>query len=163
MICCELATFTGKAAPEIAYTAGLLHDIGKIPLDQYVAPVSPYFYRAAHGEGRDLCNIEYDHFGISHPEVGAILGERWSLPDNLIDCIRHHHAPEEADVDRDLATIVYMGDLLMTRFQVAHELERLNTDRFTKRLKRVGLSPEHFPIIIDRIPRAVFQGSPGEK
>ena len=66
-------------------------------------------------------------------------------------------------MDQDLATIVYLGDLLMSRFQVAQELERINTDRFKKRLTSVGLRPEHFPIIIDRIPRTVFNGSSEEK
>ena len=157
MLSRELAEFTGRSAPDIAYTAGLLHDIGKVPLDQYMTSVAPYFYRAAHEEGVGLCKVEKERFNITHTEAGALLGERWALADNLIDTIRHHHRPEEATVDKDLVTLVYLADLLMSRFRVEHEFERLNTDKIVKRLKRVGLSPDHFPIIVDRIPRSIFQ------
>ncbi len=159
MLSGELAEFTGRSAPDIAYTAGLLHDIGKVPLDQYMTPATPYFYRAAHEEGRELCKVEKERFDITHTEAGALLGERWTLADNLIDAISHHHYPEEATVDKDLVTIVYLADLLMSRFRVDHEFERLNTDKIDKRLKQVGLSPDHFPVIVDRIPRSIFQSS----
>ena len=155
----ELAEFTGRSDPDIAYTAGLLHDIGKVLLDQYMTSAAPYFYRAAHEEGAELCKMEKERFNITHPEAGALLGERWTLADNLIDTIRHHHRPEEATVDKDLVTLVYLADLLMSRFRVDHEFERLNTDKIDKSLKRVGLSPDHFPIIVDRIPRSIFQYS----
>jgi len=155
----ELAEFTGRSTPDIAYTAGLLHDIGKIPLDQYMTSAAPYFYRAAHEEGAELCKVEKERFNITHTEAGALLGERWSLADNLIDTIRHHHRPEEATVDKDLVTLVYLADLLMSRFRVEHEFERLNTDKIEERMKRVGLSPDHFPIIVDRIPRSILQSS----
>ena len=159
MLSGELADFTGRSAPDIAYTAGLLHDIGKIPLDQYMTPAAPYFYRAAHEEGTELCKVEKERFNITHPEAGALLGERWALADNLIDTIRHHHSPEGATVDKDLVTLVYLADLLMSRFRVDHEFERLNTEKIDKRLKRVGLNPDHFPVMIDRIPRSIFQSS----
>ena len=159
MLSGELAEFTGRSAPDIAYTAGLLHDIGKVPLDQYMTPAAPYFYRAAHEGGTELCKVEKKRFNITHTEAGALLGERWALADNLIDTIRHHHYPEEATVDKNLVTIVYLADLLMSRFRVDHEFERLNTDKIDKRLKQVGLSPDHFPVMVDRIPRSIFQSS----
>jgi hypothetical protein len=47
----------------------------------------------------------------------------------------------------------------MSRFQVAHEIERLNTDQFTDRLDVLGLDPGRLPSIINRITRAIFQAS----
>ncbi|MGM0426404.1 MAG: hypothetical protein ACQEQ7_04120 [Thermodesulfobacteriota bacterium] len=80
-------------------------------------------------------------------------------PQTLADVIRHHHEPENARVDPDLTTLVYLADLLMGRFQMGQELDRINTDRLTGRLRQLGLTREHFPVLMDRIPKGVFQHS----
>lgn len=151
-----LAGFTGRVSSKIAYTGGLLHDIGKIILDQYMTPFHPFFYRRTQVDTIDLCDAEKEKFGHSHAEVGGLLAENWSLPDNLVDAIRFHHCPERATVDPELTHIVYLADLLMSRFQVGQELECLNIDQFSLRLKKVGLSVSQLPILVDLIPQQIF-------
>ena len=153
----ELSAFTGRSTPEIAYTAGLLHDIGKIPLDQYVASAVPYFYRSVQATDKELITIEEEQFGISHPEAGVILGNRWNLPENLLNVIKHHHHPEETRTDYELVSLVYFADLFMSRFQVAYEVERLETGQLADKLKGIGLKPEQLSEMIERIPQAIFQ------
>ncbi len=162
MIAGELSSFTGRSTPEVAYTAGLLHDIGKIPLDQYVAQSTPYFYRSIQEDETELLDTEKERFGITHPEAGGILGDKWNLPDNLTDVIRHHHHPEHAEKDKDLVTLTYLADLLMSRFQVAHEIEKINTDQLKERLNVLGIDQDKLASIVDRIPRAIFQLSVSE-
>ncbi|OIP44546.1 MAG: hypothetical protein COZ12_07185 [Deltaproteobacteria bacterium CG_4_10_14_3_um_filter_60_8] len=152
----ELARFTGRADAEVAFTAGLLHDIGKIILDQYLAASSPYFYRTVHAGGRELCEVEHEQFGIDHTDMGRRLGEEWALPDNLIEVISHHHDPEHATLDRDLVTLVYLADLLMAGFQPGCDLGGMNSGQLVANLGRVGLTPEQFPVIADRMPRNIF-------
>jgi putative nucleotidyltransferase with HDIG domain len=154
-----LAQFTGKVAADIAYTGGLLHDIGKALLDQYVAPAYPLFYQRIQVDGADLIAVERDAFGVSHTEIGAQLAEHWSLPESLIDTIGYHHQPEQATANPELTHLVYLTDLLLSRFLVGQELERLNTDGFVLRLERIGLSPSDLPILVDLIPQRVFEGS----
>lgn len=160
MVTHELAVFTGRASPDTAYTAGLLHDIGKIPLDQFLASAAPLFYRTVHEGGIELCKVEKQRFGISHTEAGELLASRWSLPKNLVDVVANHHRPDESRVDPVLVSLVFLADLLMSRFQVGHELERLSTEKLLFCLEQVGLSPEQFPVIVDRMPRSVFSVIP---
>ncbi len=155
-----LAKYTGKASPKVAYTAGLLHDIGKVILDQYIAPIQPFFYRRTQIDTVDLCDAEEEKFGRSHAEIGGLLAENWSLPDNLIDTIRCHHVPELATEDVELTHIAYLADLLMSRFQVGQELECMNMDQFSSRLERLGLSPSQLPVLVDLIPQQIFDVSP---
>ena len=156
----KLANLTGLVKSGSAYTAGLLHDIGKVVLDQYVSTVSPLLYRESLQEGNNFLAAEKKILGIDHTAVGSELGRRWSFPDSLIDVIRHHHTPEDATENLELAHIVYLADLLMARFHAGLELERLDTAALSSRLAVLGLSLERFPDIVDLIPLRVFEASP---
>ena len=54
----KIAEKTGRAVPKLAYTAGLLHDIGKVILDQYVAESAPLFFRKLSKETESLLSSE---------------------------------------------------------------------------------------------------------
>jgi putative nucleotidyltransferase with HDIG domain len=155
----ELAVFTKKAAPDIAYTAGLLHDIGKIPLDQVMTANAPFFYRYIQEKGAELCEAEKLKFGIDHTEAGRQLGKIWTLPHNLIHVIANHHNPETAIEDKELVTIVHLADLLMSKFQAHHELEQIDTKKLSERLNQLGLNSDHLPILIELIPKNIFQSA----
>ena len=153
----KLAHFTGKAHPPIAYTAGLLHDIGKVVLDQFVNSTFPLFYRNINTENRNLIEIEKSILGVDHTRVGAELADMWSFPDSLKAAIRFHHNPEASPRHPELAHIVYMADLLMSRFNTGLEIERLNTRTFDKRLEYLGLEKSRFADIVDLIPGEVLR------
>lgn len=152
----ELSRYIDYGTSDIAYTAGLLHDIGKVVLDQYIAKAFPLFYRGIEEDGRELVSIEKKELGITHTEVGSMLAQKWDLPENLIEVIRFHHRPEEAPVHRDLTHLVYLADLLMSRFVIGYDLERLDTELLASRLNALGLDVEDFPAVIERIPRQIF-------
>jgi putative nucleotidyltransferase with HDIG domain len=154
----ELADVGGQVPPDLAYTAGLLHDIGKVALDQLMNMARPFFYRQME-EGTDLIRAEGELFGTTHTEMGGQLAERWSLPENLTEVIRNHHHPEKALQESRLAHIVYLADLLMSRFIVGQELEKQNTETLLPRLKRAEVSPEQFSALIGKIP-SVLSESP---
>jgi len=152
----SLANFTGRVPADIAYTAGLLHDIGKVVLDQRISEVTPLFYRRMQVDGRDLIDVEHEAFGVSHDEAGGLLAKQWSLPESLTDAIRYHHQPEQSVVNLELTHHVYLADLLMSRFMAGQELERLDTTSLRPRLERIGIRPDQFPLLVDRMPRGML-------
>ena len=155
IICEKLASYNNKISSDIAYTAGLLHDIGKIALDQFMDKAYPMFYRRTQERNEILVNVEKEVFGRSHTEVGGKLAEIWGLPERLIDVIKYHHMPEEAEFDIDLSHLVYFADLLMSRFIVGQELERLNTDSFNDRLDRIGINSGQFSKVIEELSEII--------
>lgn len=148
----KIARVTKKVDPALAYTGGLLHDIGKVVLDQHIQAGLPLFYRQLYEEEKNSLEVERSIFGIDHQEAGSTLAQQWSFPESLTEVVQHHHHPENAMRHRDLVHIIYLADLLMSRFHVGLEAERLNTDNLDKRLETLGFSINSFFDIVDMIP-----------
>lgn len=152
-----LALRTGKVDGRIAYTAGLLHDIGKVVLDQYMAPAYPLFYRRSMEGGENVQAIEKRLFGIDHTEVGHSLARRWSFPDSLVHAVRFHHQPGGDSEYKMLAVIVYVADVLLSRFHIGIELERLDTRKLAVYLESIDLAIDRLADLVDLIPEGVFK------
>jgi putative nucleotidyltransferase with HDIG domain len=156
----KLADYTGSAEPGLAYTAGLLHDIGKVVLDQSIVSAYPLFYRKLFEEEENFSDAENEILGLDHAQVGNKLARKWLFPESLCDIIRNHHRPEKATRYLELAHVVYLADLLMSRFHSGLELERLDTETLASRMATIGLSIDKFADIVDLIPIGVFESSP---
>lgn len=79
-----------SGAPELAFTAGLLHDIGQVHLLQTHG--AAYVQLHADAAGADVRALETERFGRPHDALGAELLEDWGLPQAIADAARHHHA-----------------------------------------------------------------------
>jgi putative nucleotidyltransferase with HDIG domain len=152
MLAEKLADYTGVTSPSVAYTAGLLHDIGKVALDQHVSETFPFFYRQLNEKERNLLEIEQEFFRTDHTQVGGELADKWRFPESLADAIRFHHAPETATRNTGLVHLVYLADLVMSRFNTRFELERMNTAQLESCLETIGLSMDQFPNVVDLVP-----------
>ena len=144
MIAEKLVGLTKTVHPAIAYTAGLLHDIGKVVLDQFITAAYPMLYRDFQRMGTDMTGAESRVLGVDHTQVGGMLADAWSLPASLADVIRFHHQPEESNSDKALTTTIYLADLLMSCFYSGLELERMEAQRLTERLAVLNLAPNQF-------------------
>ena len=148
----ELARATGLVREDLAYTAGLLHDVGKVGLDQYLAQDIQFFYRRTQVEGESLLQTEESKFGINHAELGGRLARTWGLPPSLVTAITHHHFPERAEEHQELTHLVYWADLLMSRFRVGLELEHMDTSKTVQRLNRIGFTTSQLQKLVDLLP-----------
>jgi putative nucleotidyltransferase with HDIG domain len=97
---------------DMAYTAGLLHDIGKIVLDSYLKNM--YSEIVTQVEENDLTFVEVENevLGTNHAEVGARVALHWNLPDELCEAIRLHHQPELAEINPQLVCLVHLADII---------------------------------------------------
>jgi len=75
----------------ILFTAALLHDFGKIVLDQYVEGDTENLIELTQKEGVSLLEAEKQVFGIDHAELGGLIAEEWNFPGILVKSIRNHH------------------------------------------------------------------------
>ncbi len=94
----------------LAFTAGLLHDIGKVILNEYVAKEFSQIARTVTEQKTSFVEAEKQVLGFSHEEIGEKVAEKWKLPDPLIRCIRYHHDPSMLKPADPLVDIVYLAD-----------------------------------------------------
>jgi putative nucleotidyltransferase with HDIG domain len=109
----KLAARLGRRCPDLTFTAGLLHDIGKLAIGAFVADDAPSILVRARG-GLPFVSAERVVLGVDHAEVGALVAEAWSLPAAAAAAARWHHAPGQvpADAPGDLVDLVHVADAL---------------------------------------------------
>jgi HD-like signal output (HDOD) protein len=93
------------------FISGLLHDVGKILLDQYFHEGFVSAVKMADETRIPLYEAEKRVLGMTHQDVGGWIGRHWNLPDNITEAVEMHHAPEEAQ-NPVLASIVHTANLL---------------------------------------------------
>jgi putative nucleotidyltransferase with HDIG domain len=80
--------------PPVAFTVGLLHDIGKLVLGQTLtADYQADIRRRIEHDQLSRTEAEKAVLGTDHSEVGALLLQSWHLPDDVVEAVANHHQP----------------------------------------------------------------------
>ncbi len=99
--------------PDITTTASLLHDIGKLVLDNVFCKEYTLVMDKVTTEGLYPLDAEKNIFGFDHADVGLWLCSKWKLPPALILPIAYHHQIEKADkVNMLNVSIVHLADII---------------------------------------------------
>jgi putative nucleotidyltransferase with HDIG domain len=110
------------------FTAGLLHDIGKIPLNAVLSKEYMLTVSTADREKKSLSLAEENALGLNHCQAGALITTAWKLEGAVGDAIIHHHNYEE-----------YTGDYKDVLYSVAA------ANRFSS-LTGIGFSGDRHPV-----------------
>jgi len=101
-----------KKKPELeqnAFSAGLIHDVGKLILDPYIFERKEAFQDFLKDEDESFLSAEKKILGFDHSEIASEVCEKWQIPQELAHAIRYHHNPSESQED-DLSYIVHAAD-----------------------------------------------------
>jgi putative nucleotidyltransferase with HDIG domain len=112
MVCRKFSEKLATSDHEQAYMAGLLHDIGFM-VNCLVFPTE--FAAAmdrAYQDGIPLDEAEHATMGYTHCDTGKALAEKWSLGDEIVEVIAHHHAVKKCQKARALVALVHLSDSL---------------------------------------------------
>jgi HD-like signal output (HDOD) protein/ActR/RegA family two-component response regulator len=101
------------AESEDAYTAGMLHDIGKLMLADSLPDDFDRALKLAENEKIPLHQAELEIFSATHTGLAAYLFGLWGLPASIIEAVAFHHAPEKSDLKKFSAlTAVHVANAL---------------------------------------------------
>jgi len=95
-----------------AFVAGLLHDIGKLILNQYFPKEFDAIMDRVRNKGESFRQAELEVLGLGHARIGSWLVEKWNLPPHLVEAIALHHTPAESTENPQLTAIIHFADFL---------------------------------------------------
>jgi putative nucleotidyltransferase with HDIG domain len=107
-----IATKVGYEDLEAVFVAGLLHDVGKVVMDEFISEENDKIVDITSDETLTQAEAERAVFGMDHAEAGARIAEKWNFDDRVVEAIRYHHQPELANKEPDLTTIIHLADCL---------------------------------------------------
>lgn len=123
--CISRAEGQKEDRPDQAFTAGLLHDIGKLILASQHAQVYAEILDENARTAEPLWKIEMRRLNVTHAEVGAYLLELWALPQRITEAIAMHHEPSRIDYDGLCAlTAVHAANVLSYALRAATPAEQ---------------------------------------
>lgn len=153
----RVAEQVGGMKPEIAYTAGLLHDIGKLGMayacGEYFGYVRKLQEESPEKPWREL---EREVFGFDFTEVGATLLRRWNYPESLISVARFYPVPRAAaEPLRPLVVLVHAAKCLAVNIGCGVGEEGFSGELDEGLLREYGFSPEALNALVPGIVEEV--------
>jgi len=126
---------------DVAFTAGLLHDVGKIVLAHFFRPV----YRVISMEMEQNPNsrfsdIEKKHLGYDHSEIGGRLLQIWKFPNELVEAVTFTYHPEMAKESPELCSIIHVANALTISSGVGVDIGGLNESISPFAIKTLNLT-----------------------
>lgn len=100
-LCCGIASevlseMTEKVDPQLAYTSGLVHEMGKLAVTHACAPFFPAIRECQKQKGYLWEEAEKEVLGYEHAEVGARLLRSWRFPELIVCAAEYQHRPGKA-------------------------------------------------------------------
>lgn len=135
----ELASQLKLKTPAATFTAGLLHDLGKVILGTFLQVDAGPIVDIAYREKISFELAEARVLGIDHAGVGAALLERWDLPTTIVEVVRWHHQPESYKGDTLLMDLVHAADHLSLASGVGVGVDGLNYHPSEEVMARLGI------------------------
>ncbi|MGD2187872.1 MAG: HDOD domain-containing protein [Desulfobacterales bacterium] len=129
------------AAEEI-FTAALLHDVGKLVLGDFVKDDFKQIETAL-SQGIAFEMAESIVLGTNHAETGAQILTNWSLPAEIVNAVRWHHAPENADLTSTMLDIVHVANFMSMMIGIGIGRDGLQHQPSVAVTERLGLEPYH--------------------
>jgi len=98
--------------PGMLFTAGLLHDIGKLAVGTIIMHRTEELFEQMENNEKSFIEAEYAIVGTEHTVVGACMLEEWQLPEELVWAARWHHSPGDCPegVNQTLVDVVNLAD-----------------------------------------------------
>lgn len=147
-----LAKLLNVGGVEEIFTAGLLHDVGKMVLGRFVEEHRVDMEVESYLE-RSFEQVEREIFGMDHAEVGALILSKWGLPEDLILAVRYHHEPNNSPKPLATVDIVHVADIVSLMIGIGVGREGLQYEVSTEVTSRLHLEARH----IERIASETIQ------
>ena len=134
------------------FMAGLLHDIGKIPLNNRLADPYVQSMQNADIQHIPLIQAEKEIIGLHHCEVAKIILQRWKLNQEIQDAVSFHHAPTSYDgTNRSIVFAVTAANYFANAFEIGFAGDRYPQQVPADVFREIGVSMDWFDEIEEQV------------
>ncbi len=137
-----------------AFSAGLLHDCGKMILDEYVKEREDQFDSFLKGEGNTYLAAEKQILGFDHAEIAFDLCKKWNIPESQSLAIRYHHFPSESN-QNELAYIIHIADVLAMKGGIGTGFDSMLYEIEGKALEFTGIPESELEEVMQEMIESV--------
>jgi len=97
---------------ELFFLAGLMHDLGKVPLIQQFPKIYAQISKISIDKKTDVCLIENALLGFTHCTSGKMIAEKWQLGDSIKEALAFHHDTRNKNkANGEMAPIIELADI----------------------------------------------------
>jgi putative nucleotidyltransferase with HDIG domain len=125
--------------PGSAFTAALLHDIGKRFLSSFVADDFDRIVAKVEKDNCSFIKAEKEFLGVDHAELGGMILEKWEFDKPLVDAVREHHNPKALEKE-PLTALVALSNSLIISMGIGAGADGLASELHGEGVKRFGIS-----------------------
>ena len=101
------------------FVAGLLHDLGKLPLNKQFAKEYYQVCQSAVSQSEPFYLSEDRVLGIDHCKVGAMIARKWQLGESMIETLSCHHIPKESTASsRDMVSTISLANQIVIDLKI---------------------------------------------
>ncbi len=137
-----------------AFAAGLIHDVGKLILDQHVLERQEAFKEFMVDGQQSFLAAEKQILGFDHSEIASEACKSWRVPETLSIAIRYHHYPSQSQGSK-LAYIVHTADLIAMMTGLGLGMDGLSYKMDDKAMEFVGLHEKDVTDIMGEVVESV--------
>ncbi|MCA9730971.1 HDOD domain-containing protein [candidate division KSB1 bacterium] len=136
---------------EEAFSCGILHDIGKLVLDQVLPEKFKQILETV--EQRQCTILEAERLVIEtdHCEIGEYLLEHWSLPHMLVESVALHHSPSILRSNPQMVSLVHLADILARKLEIGYGGDPYTHEIHPFALEELDIVPDDLEELIAHI------------
>ncbi len=145
-----------KSISDIAFTGGIIHDIGKTILALYVQKTYNEIIELVESKQIPFQMAEKEIMGFDHQEIGEHILRKWGFPEILMNIVRYHHQPGDApDEFKEIVSIVHIANTVCLMGGIGIGSDGLYHELSDTALKIIGFKNNELDELYSNLPEVI--------